>query len=113
MQAQHRDDFLRATISDYDDEKGRHELEYENGQVMWIDLQERVFKLDNPNDQGGDQQAGGDSAASLLSDSQLEEEQEQRMDELRVNVPAKGEIEGKEEPTWFSFGGLRFFGGVK
>jgi hypothetical protein len=109
MQAQNRDDFLRATVSDYDPEKGRHELEYENGQVMWIDLQKRIFKIDDPTD---DIDEDGDDDM-LLSATQLEEEQEQRMDELRVNVPAKGEIEGKEEPTWFSFGNFRFFGGVK
>ena len=61
LQARNRDDFLHATITDFDEEKQRHELEYDNGQVMWIDLQQRVFKLDDPNEE---QEEGGEDTSS-------------------------------------------------
>ena len=112
LQARNRDDFLHATITDYDEEKQRHELEYDNGQVIWIDLQQRVFKLDDPNEE---QEEGGEDTSSLLRKGEIVEEQEQRLEELRLNVPEKksSQADSKPEKTFFSFGSFKFFGGVQ
>ena len=52
----------------------------------------------------------------MLSKEEMVEEQEQRLEELRLNVPAKESSQAqdpKPEKTFFSFGSFKFFGGVQ